>query len=115
MHRSGDALGPLITRLRAIGALEDAEIDVLLSLPYSIRDSKPGWEIAREGDSPSQCCLVLDGTFCRFKMAAEGARQIVSYHIRGDLPDLQSAFLDVMDHNISALTAGTVAFIPHTA
>jgi CRP-like cAMP-binding protein len=48
-------------------------------------------------------------------VAAEGARQIVSYHIRGDLPDLQSCFLASMDHALSALTAGTVAFIPHAA
>lgn len=115
MYRSGDALGPMITRLSAISYLAEEEIGVILALPYSVREVKPGWEIAREGDSPSQCCLVLDGTFCRFKMAAHGARQIVSYHIRGDLPDLQSCFLEVMDHNFSALTTGTVAFIPHRA
>lgn len=115
MYRSGDALAPLVTRLAAIATLTDADIDAILSLPYSVRDAKPGWEVAREGDSPSQCCLVIEGTFCRFKMAAHGARQIVSYHIRGDVPDLQSCFLDVMDHNLIALTPGTVAFIPHKA
>jgi CRP-like cAMP-binding protein len=104
-----------VTRLASIGPLTENDIDALLSLPYSLREMQAGWEVAREGDSPSQCCLILDGTFCRFKVAEHGARQIVSYHIRGDLPDLQSCFLSVMDHNLSALTPGAVAFIPHTA
>jgi CRP-like cAMP-binding protein len=115
MRRSGDILGPLVTRLSAIGSLTEGDIDALLALPYTPRDGKAGWEVAREGDRPSQCCLILDGTFCRFKVAAQGARQIVSYHIRGDIPDLQSCFLTSMDHTLAALTSGTVAFIPHAA
>lgn len=115
MYRTGDALAPLVTRLRAIASLTDADMAALLSLPYSIRVAHAGWEVAREGDTPTQCCLVIDGTFCRFKMAAHGARQMVSYHIRGDVPDLQSCFLDNMDHSLVALTPGAVAFIPHQA
>lgn len=115
MRRTGEVFGPLISRLAAICTLTDDDVDVILSLPYALRDGIAGWEVLREGDSPSRCCLILDGTFCRFKMAEEGARQIVSYHIRGDLPDLQSCFLDVMDYNLSALTPGTVAFIPHAS
>lgn len=115
MYRSGEALAPLVTRLAAIAKLTDSDVEAILSLPYSIRDARAGWEVAREGDRPSQCCLVVEGTFCRFKVAAHGARQIVSYHIRGDVPDLQSCFLENMDHNLSALTPGTVAFIPHAA
>jgi CRP-like cAMP-binding protein len=115
MRRTGDVLGPLVTRLAAIGSLTESDIDALLAFPYTLREGKPGWEIVREGDRPSPCCLILDGTFGRFKMAAQGAKQIVSYHIRGDLPDLQSCFLPAMDHTLSALTVGTVAFIPHAA
>jgi len=115
MNADGNALEPLVTRLQAIGRLAEPEIGVLRSLPHSVRDAQPGWEVARQGDKPTHCCLIVNGTFCRFKMAAEGARQIVSYHIRGEVPDLQSAFLDVMDHNLGALNAGTVALIPHSA
>jgi len=115
MRRTGDTLSTLVTRLSAIGSLTESEVDAVLALPYTPRGGKPGWEIAREGDQPSQCCLILEGTFCRFKFAAHGARQIVSYHIPGDVPDLQSCFLTVMDHTLAAITAGMVAFIPHTA
>src|SRR3954471_4554349 len=46
-------------------------------------------------------------------MAEEGKRQIFSFHIPGDIPDLQSLHLDVMDHSLSTLSACKVMFIPH--
>lgn len=113
--RSGNALAPLVSRLSAIGLISSNDIRLILALPYTLRAMHAGWEILREGDSPTQSCLILEGTCCRFKMAANGARQIASYHIRGDIPDLQGCYLGRFDHNLSALTAGTVAFIPHHA
>jgi CRP-like cAMP-binding protein len=37
----------------------------------------------------------------------------MSFHISGDVPDLQSLHLHVMDHDLGMLQAGKVAFIPH--
>ena len=39
----------------------------------------------------------------------------MSFYIPGDIPDLQSLHLDVMDHNIGTLVPTRVAFIPHGA
>lgn len=113
VYRSGDTLLPLIQRLRAVGNLNDDLAAALLTLPHSVREARNGWEIIREGDRPTQSCLVIDGICGRFKIAGQGARQIVSYHIRGDVPDLQSLFLETMDHNLVALSSVVVAFIPH--
>lgn len=114
-YRSGEALLPLVRRLRAVTELSDSESEALLSLPHNIREAKNGWEIIREGDRPTQSCLVLDGICGRFKIAGHGARQILSYHIRGDIPDLQSLYIETMDHNLAALSSVLVAFIPHHA
>ena len=46
-------------------------------------------------------------------MLGDGRRQILSFHVPGDVPDLQSLHLHTMDHTLSALTQATVAFIPH--
>ena len=108
-YRSGDSLLPLVQRLRAVGNLSDDLAAALLSLPHSVREARSGWEIIREGDRPTQSCLVIDGVCGRFKMAGQGARQIVSYHIRGDVPDLQSLFIETMDHNLVALSSVVVA------
>jgi hypothetical protein len=37
----------------------------------------------------------------------------MSFHIAGDIPDLQSLHLDVMDHDLGMLRAGKVTFIPN--
>src|SRR5215211_4444253 len=41
----------------------------------------------------------------RYKLTGDGKRQIFSFHIPGDIPDLQSLHLDVMDHSLASLTA----------
>jgi hypothetical protein len=40
-----------------------------------------------------------------------GQRQIFSFHIAGDIPDLQSLHLKTMDHNLGTLVQSTVAFV----
>jgi CRP-like cAMP-binding protein len=42
-----------------------------------------------------------------------GKRQIFSFHIPGDIPDLQTLHLQVMDHNVGTLVLSKVAFISH--
>ena len=70
-------------------------------------------DLVREGDRPSECCLVLEGFAYRYKLTQEGKRQIFSFHIPGDIPDLQSLHIDVMDHSLSSLCATKALFIPH--
>src|SRR3954468_22800427 len=55
----------------------------------------------------------LEGWLCRHKITLGGARQIFSFHIAGDIPDLQSLHLKTMDHTLSTVTPSTVAFIQH--
>src|SRR3954451_13241948 len=71
-------------------------------------------DVVRERDRPSQCCLVLEGWLYRYKMLEDGKRQIFSFHIAGDIPDLQSLHLKTMDHSLSSVTASTVALVQHT-
>jgi CRP-like cAMP-binding protein len=57
----------------------------------------------------------LAGTACSYKVVVDGKRQIVSFHIAGDAPDLQSLNLAVLDFGISAISPCNVAFVPHQA
>ena len=70
-------------------------------------------DIVREGDQPTECCLVLDGFVSRYKVLASGKKQILSFHTPGDIPDLQSLHIHVMDHSLGTLVPTRVAFIPH--
>ena len=47
------------------------------------------------------------------KILGEGRRQILSFHVPGDVPDLHSLHIEAMDHGLAALTGTTIAFIPH--
>src|SRR5215218_4848801 len=73
----------------------------------------PDQDIVREGDRPTHCCLVIEGFTCRYKFTEEGKRQIFSFHTPGDIPDLQTLHLRVMDHNIATIVDSTVGFIAH--
>lgn len=110
---SGPLLHPLIRKLASITTLSDEDKQAIESLPTRPRVLPPRQEIVRDGDRPSHCCVVLEGWLCRSKTLGDGKRQILSFHIPGDVPDLQSLQLPIMDHTLSTVTEATVVFIPH--
>jgi CRP-like cAMP-binding protein len=103
----------LMRKLRSISPLSDDEQHCLLTLPLSVKSVGADQDIVRDGDRPSECCLVVEGFTCRYKITHEGKRQIFSFHIPGDIPDLQSLHLKVMDHSLMTMTPCKLAFIPH--
>ena len=68
-----------------------------------------------DGDRPTNCCLVIEGFCVRSKLTAGGQRQILSIHIAGDIPDLQSLHLHRMDHDLVAVVPSTLGFISHAS
>jgi CRP-like cAMP-binding protein len=70
-------------------------------------------DAVRDGDVPSESCLLIEGFMHRYKMLPDGRRQILAFHTPGDIPDLQSLHVSVMDHSLAATVASTVAFIRH--
>jgi CRP-like cAMP-binding protein len=106
-------LHPLIRKLESIAPVTDNEKQAIVGLPMVLRDLGADQDIVREQDPASQCCLILDGFACRYKILPSGKRQIFSFHIPGDIPDLQTLHLQVMDHNVGTLVPSKVAFISH--
>lgn len=106
---------PLVRKLESIFALSPEERRALDGFNATIRTLPADHDIVRDGDRPSECCLILEGFACRYKLTRAGKRQIFSFHIAGDIPDLQSLHLGVMDHSLGTLTPSRLAFIPHDA
>jgi CRP-like cAMP-binding protein len=104
---------PLIRELESVFTLTDDERQALLGLPMQLAVIKDNQDIVREGDQPSRSCLILSGFACVYKMTAHGKRQIVSFTIAGDIPDLQSLHLKVLDNSVGTLTQCRVGFITH--
>lgn len=105
----------LIAGRAAVGLVSPAAEAALRGLPMRIQSVAADQDIVREGSKPRESVLVLEGFLCRHKVVAETQRQILSFHIPGDMPDLQSLHIEVMDYALAALTPSTVAFIPHAA
>lgn len=108
-----DAIEALIRKLGAITSLSGEEQQAIRSLPVMLEDLPAQHDIAREGDRPTRCVLVGSGWLCRHKATDSGKRQILSLHITGDMPDLQSLLLHQMDHSLSTIAPSKVAFIRH--
>ena len=94
---------PLIRKLETIFVLSGDEKNALQSTSGTVKTFDARQDIVREGDRPSACCLLLEGFLCRYKLTHDGKRQIISFHIPGEIPDLQSLHLDVMDHSMGTL------------
>jgi CRP-like cAMP-binding protein len=106
---------PLIRRLQGLARLSPAEHDALCTMHgVSVREFSADHDIVRDGDRASQCCLIISGFACRYKITGEqGKRQILSFHIAGDIPDLMSLHIAKMDHNLSTVAPSRLMFIPH--
>ena len=104
---------PLIRKLESISTLGDNERDALANLSMQVMDLRADQDIVREGDRPSRSCALLEGLACTYKITGEGRRQITAFHISGDIPDLQSLHLQVLDSSVGTITPCKVGFIQH--
>jgi len=105
----------LLRKLDAPGIFTPGEAESLAMLPIQVLPLRPGQYIVREGDRPTRSCLVIDGFVSASKTTGDGDRQIASFYVPGDIPDLQSLHLGVMDISFEAITPCTVGYIPHEA
>lgn len=110
---TGFAHSRLITRLRAIEVVSDHDADLIASLPIVLQNVGNGHDVVRDGEVTDRCCLLVDGYLYRHKIEVQGKRQIVSFHVPGDVPDLYSLHLRPLDHNITSLGPAVLGFIPH--
>ncbi|MGP8291738.1 Crp/Fnr family transcriptional regulator [Vreelandella zhanjiangensis] len=103
----------LIRKLDTIFTLTDEERQGLQDLPIQTKEMKTHQDIVKEGEYPSQCCMVLEGATCTYKVTIDGKRQILALHVPGDMPDLQSLHLKVLDINIASISTCKLGFIQH--
>jgi CRP-like cAMP-binding protein len=106
---------PLIRKLESIFNLTGDERQALENLPMQVVAIKADQDIVREGDRTSRSCLILSGFACTYKVTAQGKRQIVSFNLPGDIPDLQSLHLKVLDNSVGSISPCSVGFISHEA
>lgn len=103
----------LLTRkLEAFGPLPEADRRLLDDVVRKTRDYGAREDLIREGDTPQDVHLVLEGFACRYKLLADGRRHIMAYLVPGDFCDLHVFILRAMDHTIATLSPCKVVTIP---
>ena len=84
-----------------------------LALPTREREFGTYRDIVREGERTTHCCFVKSGLVSRYKTLRSGARAIVSFHIAGDMVDLQSSLVMIADHGIRTHVPTTIVELAH--
>jgi len=101
-----------VNRLAQLAPLSSAALRTLDKIRVQTIQVGPDQDIVREGERPVSCRILVEGFACRYKLLAEGKRQITAFVIPGDLGDLHSFVAGRMDHIVSSLNTCTVAVIP---
>lgn len=102
----------LIARLQATVGLSDEERRSLEGMPRTIKSLADGEYFSREGDVASHCVILVSGFLYRHRIV-EARDIILSFHVPGDMPDLNTLHLPEMDHDLVSIGQSTVALVPH--
>jgi CRP-like cAMP-binding protein len=105
-------LAAMTRKLARLSKLDGVDRQAIINLPCRLEFVPVGTRLVTEGSEPRDCCVLVKGYACRFKVNEDGERQIVSFHVAGDILDLQHLHLTVADHSVEAITRAEVAWIP---
>ena len=103
----------ILQMLERFGSLSEEERRLIEGLEPTVKQIEADRDLMREGDRPSKFVMFLDGLACRYKTMADGRRQILAFHMVGDICDLGGLHLTQLDSTTRTLTSAQVVFIPH--
>lgn len=116
MHdRVRNHLDPFISKIETRDRLSEDERDAIRAMPQKLVRTNARTRIIEEGEKPVNCCMVAEGLVYRTKVAQSGQRQIMSFHVPGDMIDLHTVLFKVADHTIETARGAAVVLIPHDA
>ena len=102
---------PLVTKLSHFVPLSDEDERVLEALCLNEERFEADTDIAVQGDVPRSAFVLTHGIACRYRLLADGQRQILTFLIPGDVFDLHGFLLKAMDHSVGTLAPTRLAAI----
>ena len=108
---------PLLRKIESIALFELSaeERAALEALPMQAAQIDANQDIVREGDRPGRSFAVISGIASTYKTTRAGKRQVMSYHVPGDVPDFQSLHLQTLDISIATVTPCSIGYVQHEA
>ncbi len=102
---------PLINKLERLGRVSLEARQMLASRALSVTTVAADQDLSTQGGRADECHLLLDGFACSYRALANGGRQILCFHIAGDLCGLDAMLLETMDYSVCTLANSRVATI----
>ena len=106
---------PLVRKLEHYARFSDAEREALAAACADVRRCAAREDLVREGEPAGAMNVVLSGFACRYRVIADGRRQIVVFFVPGDFCDYRNVLLERTDHGVATLTQSSVASIAPAA
>lgn len=103
----------LIAKLETTARLSDKDRTLLAGLPVVMKTLKAGEDFVDQGSVLDQSAFVIEGVLTKYQVFPDGGRQTVSFHFKGEMPDLHSVLVRRMDHTISAIRDTTIGVVRH--
>jgi CRP-like cAMP-binding protein len=110
------ASSPLARKLEQFASLDSVESGALQDLLGArVQTIASGMPLVERGETPSDMHVVLEGWACRYRIARNGRRQILAFHLPGDVCESSVFLMRQMDSTITALSRMRVAVIDRAA
>lgn len=103
----------LVSKLESLFHLSPEELEAVRTLPSSLRMLGPDEYIRHCGDRPSDCFVVVDGIVSSSRPIEGNKRQIMSFYVPGDMPDIRTMHLGRIDCDVISMSPARIALIRH--
>lgn len=102
---------PWIRQLARFATLTPQEQQALEECAAATRHFATHDDLVKAGDASARVFVILEGHACRYRLLADGRRQIVSYLLAGDMTDPRELQLPQVDFSLCVLWPSVVATI----
>lgn len=110
--RRAGAISPLVRKLSVFTPLSKGETAFLQALQAERQELAPRSDILIEGQRHASSYVLRDGWAFRYKVLADGRRQIINFILPGDFIALHAVIFERSDHSVSTLTSVVLCPFP---
>lgn len=103
----------MVDRLAGRSSCSEEEKRLLAGSVERLLAVKARTDLLQQGERPRHMCLLIDGYAARYKLGASGERQIMQFHLPGEVLDFHANMLGLADHSVMTLSACRIARVPH--
>ena len=97
-----------VTRLKTLTRLDDTDLSALAHLYGDKRNLRRKAELVAQGGQMRRVHILLEGWACRYRLLADGQRQITQLLLPGDICNIDTMRLRTSDYAVMTLTPCTV-------